>query len=47
MWGQEKAQELLNEAGFTQVEIQQQPHDFQNDYYIVSKNGRTGAERVA
>jgi hypothetical protein len=38
MWGREKASELLTEAGLTQVEIQQLPHDFQNDYYIVSKS---------
>ncbi len=37
MWGQEKALEMLSEAGFTQVEIKQLAHDFQNDYYIVRK----------
>ncbi len=37
MWGQEKARELLTEAGFTSIEIQQLEHDFQNDYYIIRK----------
>ncbi|WP_250123856.1 class I SAM-dependent methyltransferase [Chroococcidiopsis sp. CCMEE 29] len=37
MWGQEKALEMLSEAGFTQVEIKQLAHDFQNDYYIARK----------
>jgi SAM-dependent methyltransferase len=37
MWGQEKALELLANAGFKQVEIKRLAHDFQNDYYIVRK----------
>jgi hypothetical protein len=37
MWGQEKATELLREAGFTQVEVYQLEHDFQNDYYLIRK----------
>ncbi|WP_455197636.1 class I SAM-dependent methyltransferase [Kaarinaea lacus] len=37
MWGQEKARQLLAEAGFTNVSIQQLAHDFQNDYYVISK----------
>lgn len=37
MWGQEKAQELLTEAGFRSIEIHQLEHDFQNDYYIIRK----------
>lgn len=37
MWGQEKAQELLTEAGFCQIDIHQLEHDFQNDYYVISK----------
>lgn len=37
MWGQEKALQMLNDAGFTQVEIKQLDHDFQNDYYIIRK----------
>jgi 2-polyprenyl-3-methyl-5-hydroxy-6-metoxy-1,4-benzoquinol methylase len=37
MWGQEKALELLREAGFSEIEIQQLPHDPMNDYYIIRK----------
>lgn len=37
MWGQEKAKELLTEAGFSSIEIHQLEHDFQNDYYIIKK----------
>ena len=39
MWGQEKAKQLLNEAGFTNINIHRLAHDFQNDYYIVTKQG--------
>ncbi len=37
MWGEEKAREMLREAGFAAVEVKQLPHDFQNSYYIVTK----------
>lgn len=37
MWGREKATELLNAAGFSQIRIEQLEHDFQNDYYIIHK----------
>ncbi len=37
MWGQEKARQLLAEAGFNKVSIHQLEHDFQNDYYVISK----------
>ncbi len=37
MWGEEKALEMLAEAGFTSVEVKQLPHDFQNNYYICTK----------
>ena len=37
MWGEEKAKEMLEEAGFKEVEVEQLPHDFQNNYYIVKK----------
>ena len=37
MWGQEKARELLTEAGFSKINIHQLEHDFQNDYYIIQK----------
>ncbi len=35
MWGKEKAIEMLNEAGFSSVEVKQLPHDPINYYYIV------------
>lgn len=38
MWGQEKALQMLGDAGFKHVEVKQLAHDFQNDYYIVRKN---------
>jgi 2-polyprenyl-3-methyl-5-hydroxy-6-metoxy-1,4-benzoquinol methylase len=38
MWEQEKALQMLKEAGFTHIEVTQLPHDFQNDYYIARKS---------
>ena len=29
MWGKEKAREMLQEAGFTSIEVKKLPHDFQ------------------
>lgn len=37
MWGREKAQEMLREAGFGQIDIHNLPHDFQNDYYVLRR----------
>ena len=37
MWGKELAAEMLKNAGFTQVEIKELPHDPINYYYIVKK----------
>jgi 2-polyprenyl-3-methyl-5-hydroxy-6-metoxy-1,4-benzoquinol methylase len=37
MWGEEKAREMLKEAGFTEVEVKQLPHDFTNNYFIITK----------
>ncbi|WP_372639036.1 class I SAM-dependent methyltransferase [Fodinibius sp.] len=37
MWGREKAQELLQQAGFEKIEIHQLDHDIQNDYYVIKK----------
>lgn len=34
MWGKEKALEMLAEAGFTHVEVEQPAHDVMNYYYI-------------
>jgi len=36
MWGEEKAQELLDAAGFTRVEMKKLPHDIMNTYYVAS-----------
>jgi hypothetical protein len=33
MWGEEKAKQMLVEAGFRKVEVKQLPHDMQNSYY--------------
>jgi 2-polyprenyl-3-methyl-5-hydroxy-6-metoxy-1,4-benzoquinol methylase len=38
MWGQEKALQMLADAGFTSVEIKRLEHDLQNDYYLVKKD---------
>jgi ubiquinone/menaquinone biosynthesis C-methylase UbiE len=37
MWGEEKALEMLAEAGFGKVEVHHLEHDFQNQYYVASK----------
>ncbi len=37
MWGEEKAIEMLNAAGFSNVTVNQLEHDFQNSYYVVTK----------
>lgn len=37
MWGKELAIEMLNNAGFTAVDIIEQPHDPINYYYIIRK----------
>ncbi len=37
MWGEEKAKEMLEEAGFTKVEVEQLPHDFSNSYFVITK----------
>jgi 2-polyprenyl-3-methyl-5-hydroxy-6-metoxy-1,4-benzoquinol methylase len=37
MWGEEKAKEMLKEAGFEEVEVKQLPHDIFNNYFIVTK----------
>ncbi len=38
MWGEQKARQMLNEAGFTQLEVKHVEADFSNSYYIASKN---------
>jgi len=37
MWGKEKALELLAQAGFTNTEVHQLPHDIFNYYYVSTK----------
>jgi 2-polyprenyl-3-methyl-5-hydroxy-6-metoxy-1,4-benzoquinol methylase len=37
MWGVEKAQEMLKEAGFQHMQVNRLPHDVQNCYYVVKK----------
>jgi Zn-dependent membrane protease YugP len=32
MWGEEKAKEMLQEAGYKDVEVKQLPHDMNNCY---------------
>ena len=38
MWGEEKAKEMLAEAGFTSVEVKKLEHDIANSYYVVRKD---------
>lgn len=38
MWGKEKALEMLQAAGFAGVDVKQLEHDFQNYYYIITKD---------
>jgi 2-polyprenyl-3-methyl-5-hydroxy-6-metoxy-1,4-benzoquinol methylase len=35
MWGEEKAREMLAQAGFSRVEVKKLPHDFQNSFYVI------------
>jgi 2-polyprenyl-3-methyl-5-hydroxy-6-metoxy-1,4-benzoquinol methylase len=37
MWGEEKAVEMLNEAGFANVGLNRLDHDFMNTYYVATK----------
>jgi hypothetical protein len=37
MWGEERAIEMLKNAGFTNVGVKTLSHDFQNYYYIAKK----------
>jgi ubiquinone/menaquinone biosynthesis C-methylase UbiE len=38
MWGEEKALELLAEAGFAKISVHHLSHDFQNQYYVANKS---------
>jgi hypothetical protein len=37
MWGEQKARELLAEAGFGGVELHRLEHDIQNYYYVAQQ----------
>jgi hypothetical protein len=37
MWGEELAREMLQKAGFEQIEVHRLEHDFQNDFYVMHK----------
>lgn len=37
LWGRERAERMLREAGFNQIEVHQLAHDFQNYFYIVRR----------
>lgn len=37
-WGREKAGEIVHAAGFTRIEAKELENDFQNYFYIISKN---------
>ena len=38
VYEEKKAREMLQEAGFTEIEVKKLPHDFQNIYYIIKKS---------
>ncbi len=38
MWGEEKALEMLNDAGFKSVEVERLEHDILNNFYIAQKS---------
>jgi hypothetical protein len=38
MWGREKAEELMREAGFKSIEVHELSHDIQNYYYYVCRS---------
>jgi ubiquinone/menaquinone biosynthesis C-methylase UbiE len=37
MWGEEKAREYLNKAGFSLIETNTPSHDIQNNWYVINK----------
>jgi SAM-dependent methyltransferase len=39
MWGVETARRMLDEAGFTDLEVETLPHDLMNFYYVARKAG--------
>jgi 2-polyprenyl-3-methyl-5-hydroxy-6-metoxy-1,4-benzoquinol methylase len=39
MWGEQRARQMLHEAGFSRLEVKHVEADFLNSYYIASKEG--------
>ncbi len=37
MWGEQKARQMLADAGFTQVDVKRIESDLSNNYYIATK----------
>jgi SAM-dependent methyltransferase len=35
MWGRQRAESMLRDAGFSRIEVHRLPHDVQNDYWVV------------
>jgi 2-polyprenyl-3-methyl-5-hydroxy-6-metoxy-1,4-benzoquinol methylase len=35
MWGRQKAERMLREAGFSRIEVHRLAHDIQNDYWVI------------
>ena len=44
MWGEEKARQYLQTAGFRSIETNQVPHDIQNNWYVIKK-GKQDADQ--
>jgi 2-polyprenyl-3-methyl-5-hydroxy-6-metoxy-1,4-benzoquinol methylase len=40
MWGEEKARQYLQTAGFRSIETNQMPHDIQNNWYVIRKGNQ-------
>ncbi len=38
VWGRELATQMLHDAGFTQIAVEELDHDFQNYFYVIRKN---------
>jgi len=38
VWGKELALQMLNEAGFGKVAVEELDHDSQNYFYVIHKN---------
>jgi SAM-dependent methyltransferase len=47
MWGEQKARQMLGEAGFASLEVKRSPLDPVNNYYIASKTGGPGPGQIS